>query len=81
MLDPGAYRTIDVTLDGSTGVAVLTLNRPDKANAVDDVMHSELSTVFAAAQDDGRVPLSLALEAAAMEHDGFRAAMEKLGRK
>src|SRR6202000_190436 len=49
------YRTIDVSLDGSTGVATLTLNRPDKANAVDDVMHSELSTVFAAAQDDGRV--------------------------
>ncbi|BBZ39826.1 enoyl-CoA hydratase/isomerase family protein [Mycobacterium conspicuum] len=55
MLDPGAYRTIDISLDGSTGVAVLTLNRPEKANAVDDVMHSELSTVFAAAQDDGRV--------------------------
>lgn len=55
MLDPTAYRTVAVTLDGSTGVAVLTLNRPDKANAVDDVMHSELSTVFAAAQDDDRV--------------------------
>ena len=55
MLEPAAYRTIDITLDGSTGVAVLTLNRPDKANAVDDVMHSELSTVFAAAQDDARV--------------------------
>lgn len=55
MLDPDAYRTIDVAVDESTGVAVLTLNRPDKANAVDDVMHSELSTVFAAAQDDGRV--------------------------
>ena len=27
------------------------------------------------------LPLSLALEAAAMEHDDFRAAMEKLGRK
>ncbi|OBA60495.1 hypothetical protein A5647_13775 [Mycobacterium sp. 1100029.7] len=55
MLDPEAYRTIDVAVDGSTGVAVLTLNRPEKANAVDDVMHSELSTVFAAAQDDARV--------------------------
>lgn len=55
MLDPAAYRTIDVTVDGATGVALLTLNRPEKANAVDDVMHSELSTVFAAAQDDGRV--------------------------
>jgi enoyl-CoA hydratase len=27
------------------------------------------------------LPLSLALEAAAIEHDDFRAAMEKLGRK
>jgi enoyl-CoA hydratase/carnithine racemase len=55
MLDPDGYRTIEVAVDSATGVAVLTLNRPDKANAVDDVMHSELSTVFAAAQDDGRV--------------------------
>lgn len=53
MLDPGGYRTIDVAINA--GVAVLTLNRPDKANAVDDVMHSELSRVFAAAQDDARV--------------------------
>lgn len=55
MLDPAAYRTIDVAVDGATAVAVLTLNRPDKANAVDDAMHSELSRVFAAAQDDARV--------------------------
>jgi enoyl-CoA hydratase/carnithine racemase len=53
MLDPGAYRAIDVAI--ADGIAVLTLNRPDKANAVDDVMHSELSTIFAAAQDDARV--------------------------
>jgi enoyl-CoA hydratase len=33
----------------------VTFNRPDKANAVNDAMHSELSTVFADAQDDGRV--------------------------
>jgi enoyl-CoA hydratase/carnithine racemase len=55
MLDPATYRTIDVAVDGATAVAMLTLNRPDKANAVDDVMHSELSRVFAAAQDDVRV--------------------------
>jgi enoyl-CoA hydratase/carnithine racemase len=56
VLDPAAYRTIDVAPpDGDDGIAVLTLNRPDRANAVDDVMHSELSTVFAAAQDDPRV--------------------------
>ena len=53
MLDPAAYRAIDVAI--SDGIAVLTLNRPDKANAVDDVMHSELSTVFAAAHDDARI--------------------------
>jgi enoyl-CoA hydratase len=53
MLDPTAYRTIDVAI--ADGIAVLTLNRPDKANAVDDLMHSELSTIFAAAQDDARV--------------------------
>jgi enoyl-CoA hydratase/carnithine racemase len=53
MLDPAAYRTIDVAV--ADGIAVLTLNRPDKANAVDDVMHSELSTIFAAAHDDARV--------------------------
>lgn len=55
MLDPAAYRTVEVVVNDATGVAVLTLNRPAKANAVDDVMHSELSTVFAAAQDDARV--------------------------
>jgi enoyl-CoA hydratase len=53
MLDPAAYRTIDVAV--TDAIAVLTLNRPERANAVDDVMHSELSTVFAAAQDDPRV--------------------------
>jgi enoyl-CoA hydratase/carnithine racemase len=53
MLDPAAYRTIDIAIPGA--IAVLTLNRPEKANAVDDVMHSELSSVFAAAHDDSRV--------------------------
>jgi enoyl-CoA hydratase len=53
MLDPAAYRRIDIAF--ADAVAVLTLNRPDKANAVDDVMHSELSSVFAAAQDDPRI--------------------------
>lgn len=55
MLDPAAYHAVDIAVDSATAVAVLTLNRPDKANAVDDVMHSELSRVFAAAQDDARV--------------------------
>lgn len=37
------------------GVAVLTLDGPDRRNAVTDTMHSELSRVFAIAQDDSRV--------------------------
>jgi enoyl-CoA hydratase len=53
MLEPASYRAIDVTV--ADGIATLVLNRPDKLNAVDDVMHSELSTVFAAANDDARV--------------------------
>ncbi|HEY3485804.1 MAG TPA: enoyl-CoA hydratase-related protein [Ilumatobacteraceae bacterium] len=54
MLDPSAYHAIEVTVADS-GIAVLTLSRPDRSNAVDDLMHSELSTVFARAQDDPRV--------------------------
>jgi enoyl-CoA hydratase/carnithine racemase len=53
MFESASYRTIDVTV--SDGIGMLVLNRPDKLNAVDDVMHSELSTVFAAANDDARV--------------------------
>jgi enoyl-CoA hydratase len=55
MLDATSYHALAVDIDTATGVAVVTFNRPDKANAVDDTMHSELSTVFADAQDDGRV--------------------------
>lgn len=54
MLDPSAYRRIAIDHSPS-GVTVLTLTRPGARNAVDDVMHSELSTVFAAAEDDPRV--------------------------
>jgi enoyl-CoA hydratase len=53
VFESASYRTIGVTV--SDGIATLVLNRPDKLNAVDDVMHSELSTVFAAANDDARV--------------------------
>jgi enoyl-CoA hydratase len=55
MLDTTSYHALAVDIDAATGVAVVTFNRPHKANAVDDTMHSELSTVFADAQDDGRV--------------------------
>lgn len=39
------YQTIQSALNGR--VLTLTLNRPDKLNAVDAVMHRELSTIFA----------------------------------
>lgn len=54
MLDPALYTTISIDVD-DRGIAVLTLDRPEHANAVNDRMHSELSTIFAAAQDDPRV--------------------------
>lgn len=55
MLDPQAYETIGIEIDERTGVTVFTLDGPDPRNAVTDAMHSELSTIFAAAQDDSRV--------------------------
>jgi enoyl-CoA hydratase/carnithine racemase len=54
MLEPEAYECIAVDVD-ERGITVLTLDGPDPRNAVTDAMHSELSTVFAAAQDDPRV--------------------------
>ena len=53
MLDPARYTTIDITVD--EGIATLVLNGPNPRNAVTDEMHSELSTVFAAADDDPRI--------------------------
>jgi enoyl-CoA hydratase/carnithine racemase len=53
VLDPHGYSTIDVTIDDA--IATLVLNGPHPRNAVTDAMHSELSTVFAAADDDPRV--------------------------
>lgn len=54
MLDAQRYTRINVDVDAD-GIALLTLDRADHANAVDDRLHSELSTVFADAQDDARV--------------------------
>jgi enoyl-CoA hydratase len=45
MLRPEDYRTIAIEIDD--GVAVLTLDRPEHRNSVDDRMHSELATIFA----------------------------------
>jgi enoyl-CoA hydratase len=50
MTDFSAYRTIRTERSGR--VLTLILDRPDKLNAVDEAMHGELSTIFAAAADD-----------------------------
>ena len=53
MLRQEDYTRIRVEVDGH--VATLTLDRPEHGNAVDDAMHSELTSVFVAAQRDPRV--------------------------
>lgn len=50
MIDFSAYRTIRTERRGR--VLTLILDRPDKLNAVDEAMHGELATIFAAAADD-----------------------------
>jgi enoyl-CoA hydratase len=49
----GDYDRIRTEVDG--GVATLTLDRPEHGNAVDDAMHSELTTIFADMRRDVRV--------------------------
>src|SRR5579871_6795051 len=44
------YETIVIEREGN--IAVLTMNRPDVLNAVNDTMHAELSTIFHDAQRD-----------------------------
>jgi len=51
VLDPAAYRAIAVERHPD-GVAVATLNRPERLNAVDAVMHRELSTLASDADRD-----------------------------
>lgn len=51
--------TDTVTLDVAEGVATVTLNRPERHNAVDDDMHERFEAVWAAAvaDEDSRVVL------------------------
>lgn len=53
MLKQENYETI--LIEKHDGVAVLTLNRPERLNAVNGAMHSELSTVFLDLQADADV--------------------------
>jgi len=53
MLDQANYETIKIEKRGM--VAVLTLNRPERLNAVNPAMHSELTSVFSDVQADGDV--------------------------
>jgi enoyl-CoA hydratase len=54
VLDPAAYEAIAVE-HRPGGVAVATLNRPHKRNAVDGVLHHELTTLWRDADGDDRV--------------------------
>lgn len=55
MSDYSTYQTI--VAERRNRVLFLTLNRPDKLNAVDAVMHRELSTIFDVANTDAEVDL------------------------
>ena len=51
MLTPENYQTIEIEKRES-GVAIATLNRPEKLNAVNGRMHTELSTLTLDAEHD-----------------------------
>ncbi len=53
MLNQDNYEAI--LIEKTDGVAVLTLNRPERLNAVNGVLHSELSTIFQDVQADREV--------------------------
>jgi enoyl-CoA hydratase len=58
MLDPDSYSTIQIE-KRANGVAIATLNRPEKLNAVDSVMHTELTTLSVNADADPDVKVLL----------------------
>ena len=58
MLAPDAYRAIRIE-KRKNGVALATLNRPEKRNAVDDTMHQELGQLPRDADADPEVKVLL----------------------
>lgn len=49
------YRLVDVQVDGMAGVATVSLNRPEKRNALNGLMVDELADAVAWADSDARV--------------------------
>ncbi|HJP52055.1 MAG TPA: enoyl-CoA hydratase-related protein [Pseudomonadales bacterium] len=57
MLNQEDYETIQITKED--GIAVLTLNRPERLNAVNSTMHSELAGIFSEIDSDPDVRVAV----------------------
>jgi enoyl-CoA hydratase/carnithine racemase len=57
MLNQEDYETIRISKED--GIAVLTLNRPERLNAVDATMHSELASIFRTIDTDPDVRVAI----------------------
>lgn len=57
MLNQENYETIQISKED--GIAILTLNRPERLNAVNSVMHSELASIFASIDADPDVRVAV----------------------
>jgi len=49
------YNYETLLVDQKDGILTITLNRPERLNAVDETMHKELETVFAEVGNDPEV--------------------------
>ena len=52
-MDYGKYKEIDIKLDGR--IATVTLNRPQKLNAVNGALHTELAHIFIDLNEDAEI--------------------------